>query len=173
MTRLHSLVYLLPQLWRTLFTRPITVRYPFGPLELPSYFRGRVVIDIDLCRGCGLCVRDCPAFALELERESDTLSPLVLSHALIKACPEPCPEWPQAYRRVCRRVEGRAEGSKSRDKFRLIHYPDRCAYCGQCQDVCRYEAIWLTSEYVPAAADRDALREEFSKDAFYVSDTAS
>ena len=146
MSRLHSLVYLLPQLWRTLFTRPITVRYPFGPLELPSYFRGRVVIDIDLCRGCGLCVRDCPAFALELERESDTLSPLVLSPALSK-------------------VEGKAEGSKSRDKFRLIHYPDRCAYCGQCQDVCRYEAIWLTSEYVPAAADRDALREEFGKNA--------
>ena len=119
MSHLHSLVYLLPQLWRTLFTRPITVRYPFGPLELPSYFRGRVVIDIDLCRGCGLCVRDCPAFALELERESDTLSPLVLSPALSK-------------------VEGKAEGSKSRDKFRLIHYPDRCAYCGQCQDVCRY-----------------------------------
>ncbi len=138
MTRLHSLVYLLPQLWRTLFTRPITVRYPFGPLELPPYFRGRVVIDIDLCRGCGLCVRDCPAFALELERESDTLGP-----------------------------------SKGRDQFRLIHYHDRCAYCGQCQDVCRYEAIWLTSEYVPAAADRDALREEFGKDAFYVSDMAS
>ena len=142
MTRLHSLVYLLPQLWRTLFTRPITVRYPFGPLELPPYFRGRVVIDIDLCRGCGLCVRDCPAFALELERESDTLSPLVLSHALSK-------------------VEGKAEGSKGHDKFRLIHYRDRCAYCGQCQDVCRYQAIWLTSEYVPAAADRDTLREEF------------
>ncbi len=142
MSRLHSLVYLLPQLWRTLFTRPITVRYPFGPLELPSYFRGRVVIDIDLCRGCGLCVRDCPAFALELERESNALSPLVLSHALSK-------------------VEGKAERSKGHDKFRLIHYPDRCAYCGQCQDVCRYEAIWLTSEYVPAAADRNTLREEF------------
>ena len=96
--------------------------------------------------GCGLCVRDFPAFALELERESDTLSPLVLS---------------------------KAEGSKSRNKFRLIHYHDRCAYCGQCQDVCRYEAIWLTSEYVPAAADRDVLREVFSKDAFYVSDMAS
>jgi formate hydrogenlyase subunit 6/NADH:ubiquinone oxidoreductase subunit I len=142
MTRLHSLVYLLPQLWRTLFTRPITVRYPFGPLELPPYFRGRVVIDIDLCRGCGLCVRDCPAFALELEHESDTLSPLVLSSSTSLTV-------------------NSAEGSKGHDKFRLIHYPDRCAYCGQCQDVCRYEAIWLTSEYVPAAADRDALREEF------------
>ena len=64
MSRLHSLVYLLPELWRTLFTRPITVRYPFGPLELPPYFRGKVTIESALCTGCGACVRDCPAFAL-------------------------------------------------------------------------------------------------------------
>ena len=31
----------------------------------------------------------------------------------------------------------------------------------QCQDVCRQGAIRLTNEYVPAAANRDALREEF------------
>ena len=37
MSRLHSLVYLLPELWRTLFTRPITVRFPFGPLGLLPY----------------------------------------------------------------------------------------------------------------------------------------
>ena len=120
MSRLHSLVYLLPELWHTLFTRPITVRFPFGPLELPPYFRGKVTIEPTLCTGCGACVRDCPAFALELERES-------------------------------------------RDEFRLIHYHDRCAYCGQCQDVCRQGAIRLTSEYVPAAANREALREVFYK----------
>ncbi len=136
MSHLHSLIYLLPELWRTLFTRPITVRFPFAPLELPSYFRGRVTIEPALCIGCGLCVRDCPASALELERESDALSPLVLS---------------------------KAEGSKGREEFRLIHYHDRCAYCGQCQDVCRQGAIRLTNEYVPAAADRDALCEEFGK----------
>ena len=70
MSRIHSLVYLLPQLCRTLFTRPSTVRYPFGPLELPAYYRGSLEIDVNLCRGCGLCARDCPALALELERTS-------------------------------------------------------------------------------------------------------
>jgi formate hydrogenlyase subunit 6/NADH:ubiquinone oxidoreductase subunit I len=139
MSRLHSLVYLLPELWRTLFTRPITVRYPFGPLELPPYFRGKVTIEPTLCTGCGACVRDCPAFALELERESDALSKAEVL-ALSKA-----------------------EGSKGREEFRLVHYHDRCAYCGQCQDVCRQEAIRLTSEYVPAAANREALREVFYK----------
>ena len=71
MSRLRSVIYLFPQLRKTLFTRPITVRYPFGPVELPPYFRGRVVLDPDLCRGCGACVRDCPALGLELQREPD------------------------------------------------------------------------------------------------------
>jgi formate hydrogenlyase subunit 6/NADH:ubiquinone oxidoreductase subunit I len=70
MSRLGSLVYLLPELVRTFLAQRMTVRFPFVPLELPPYFRGRVVVQPDLCKGCGLCVRDCPAFALELERES-------------------------------------------------------------------------------------------------------
>lgn len=64
------MAYLLPELVRTLFSRRITVRFPFEPLKLPGYFRGKVVVRAELCVGCGLCVRDCPAFALELERRS-------------------------------------------------------------------------------------------------------
>jgi hydrogenase-4 component H len=69
MNRLRSIFYLFPQLWRTLLRRPSTVRYPFAPLELPPYFRGRIVIEPDACRGCGACVRDCPASGLELQRK--------------------------------------------------------------------------------------------------------
>ena len=114
MSRFHSLVYLLPELWRTLFTQPITVRYPFGPLELPPYFRGRVTIEPALCTGCGLCVRDCPAFALELERES-------------------------------------------RYKFKIIYYPDRCAYCGQCETSCQFGAVTLINQFIHATPDCDSL----------------
>ena len=116
MSRFRSLIYMLPELWRTLLTKPITVRFPFAPAELPRHFRGKVVIDPTLCRGCGVCVRDCPAFALELERES-------------------------------------------REKFRLIHYHDRCAYCGQCEVSCKFGAIALNNEFVPAAPRRDALSQ--------------
>ena len=115
-SRLRSLVYLLPELGRTLLTRRATVRYPFAPLELPPCFRGRVTIEPTLCTGCGLCVRDCPAFALELERENH-------------------------------------------DKFRLIHYRDRCAYCGQCEASCRFGAVTLISEFVGATSRRDALTQ--------------
>jgi formate hydrogenlyase subunit 6/NADH:ubiquinone oxidoreductase subunit I len=119
---IKSLAHLLPELVRTLLARRVTVRFPFTPLELPTYFRGKVVIQPELCEGCGLCVRDCPAFALELERDSQ-------------------------------------------EQFRLVHYRDRCAYCGQCEDSCRFGAICLTCEYVPASADRDMLREEFDMSA--------
>ena len=60
--------HLLPEVVRTLFSRRFTVHFPFRPLELPDYFRGRVAIQPELCQGCGLCARDCPASALELER---------------------------------------------------------------------------------------------------------
>ena len=69
MLRLRSIVYLLPDLVRTLFTRRTTVRYPFEPLDLPHYFRGRVVVDAERCRGCGACVRDCPSTGLRLRRD--------------------------------------------------------------------------------------------------------
>ena len=53
-----------------LFSRPETVRYPFSPVSLPEGFRGAIEFDAECCIGCGLCVRDCPANALELIRES-------------------------------------------------------------------------------------------------------
>ena len=59
---------LLPEALHTLLRRPGTVRYPFGPAELQEGYRGRVMAHGERCKGCSLCVRDCPAFALELER---------------------------------------------------------------------------------------------------------
>ncbi len=116
MPSLKSLLYMLPRLWETLRERVSTVSYPFGPAGVPANFRGRVSIDADLCRGCGACVRDCPSFALELEKES-------------------------------------------RDKFRLIYYPRRCIFCGQCEESCRFDTIQLTNEFVDASVGRRPSRE--------------
>lgn len=46
--------------------RPITRRYPFERKEAPEAFRGKVVWDPAKCTGCMLCIKDCPANALEL-----------------------------------------------------------------------------------------------------------
>ena len=69
MSVFRSLAHLLAELRRTLLADRVTVQYPFAPPELPDEFRGTVVVaDQDACKGCGLCTRDCPAFALEMER---------------------------------------------------------------------------------------------------------
>lgn len=112
--RLRSLAYLLPQVWRALFHGPRTVKYPFAPAEFSAGYRGRVQMNAAACRGCGLCVRDCPALALELRREG-------------------------------------------RESFSLVHYPDRCAYCGQCEVSCIHHAIFLDNEFVPGTPQRETL----------------
>ena len=93
------------------FLKPAdTVDYPYGELVLPEGYRGAVVIDAEKCTGCGLCVRDCPAEALELEKDSRT-------------------------------------------SFKLIHYPARCAYCGECELSCRTGAISLSNVLVGPTDD--------------------
>jgi formate hydrogenlyase subunit 6/NADH:ubiquinone oxidoreductase subunit I len=114
---LRSLAHLLTELGRTLRAERITVQFPFAPAELPDGLRGRVtIIEEGSCKGCGLCVRDCPAMALELERQD-------------------------------------------RENFRLVHYRDRCAYCGQCADNCTSHVIALSNELVSPTQERDTLTQ--------------
>lgn len=61
---------LLYAMFDALFSRAETVEYPFSPITLPDCFRGAIQFDPELCTGCGLCVRDCPAFALDLIKKS-------------------------------------------------------------------------------------------------------
>ena len=71
MSQRPSYIYLIPHLLRTLLSKPITVSFPNGPLQLPAAYRGQVVVDIDSCKGCGLCARDCPSGALFVERQGE------------------------------------------------------------------------------------------------------
>lgn len=51
---------------KSFFSKPVTRRYPFERREAPERFRGKLFWDLTNCTGCQLCVRDCPAGALEL-----------------------------------------------------------------------------------------------------------
>lgn len=51
---------------RALFHRPVTERYPFERHAAPERLRGMLHFDPERCTGCALCVKDCPAAALEL-----------------------------------------------------------------------------------------------------------
>lgn len=48
------------------FKKPVTRRYPFERREAPERFRGKLNWDSSKCTGCQLCVKDCPANAIEL-----------------------------------------------------------------------------------------------------------
>ncbi|MCD4752646.1 MAG: 4Fe-4S binding protein [Anaerolineaceae bacterium] len=48
------------------FHKPSTINYPAESCEVPVRTRGKVVYTADTCTGCRLCVRDCPANAIDI-----------------------------------------------------------------------------------------------------------
>ena len=50
-----------------LFSKPATQAYPAERHEAPTRYRGQLKWDSTLCTGCGLCQKDCPAGAIEIE----------------------------------------------------------------------------------------------------------
>jgi formate hydrogenlyase subunit 6/NADH:ubiquinone oxidoreductase subunit I len=63
-----------------------TVSYPKTELELPKGYRGAIQLDEEKCIGCGLCVRDCPAHGLELNKESKSVYRLTYYPARCAYC---------------------------------------------------------------------------------------
>jgi formate hydrogenlyase subunit 6/NADH:ubiquinone oxidoreductase subunit I len=51
---------------RSFFRKPVTQRYPFERTAAPKTFRGKLTWDLSKCTGCMLCIKDCPANAIEL-----------------------------------------------------------------------------------------------------------
>jgi formate hydrogenlyase subunit 6/NADH:ubiquinone oxidoreductase subunit I len=51
---------------RSLFKRPATELYPVERNPVPEHFRGKLHYNPDKCTGCQLCIKDCPANAIEL-----------------------------------------------------------------------------------------------------------
>ncbi|MFN8434499.1 MAG: 4Fe-4S binding protein [Anaerolineales bacterium] len=50
----------------SLFKKNSTQLYPFEQTPTPERFRGSLYYDPSTCMGCCLCVKDCPAKAIEL-----------------------------------------------------------------------------------------------------------
>jgi formate hydrogenlyase subunit 6/NADH:ubiquinone oxidoreductase subunit I len=57
---------MLRDVWRSLFRKPATRKYPFERHPAPARLRGVLHFNPEKCTGCGMCIRDCPANAIEL-----------------------------------------------------------------------------------------------------------
>lgn len=51
---------------RSAFRRPVTELYPVERRPPVNQFRGMLHWNPEACTGCGLCVKDCPAEAIDL-----------------------------------------------------------------------------------------------------------
>jgi formate hydrogenlyase subunit 6/NADH:ubiquinone oxidoreductase subunit I len=96
-----------------IFTKPATTKYPFAKPTLPADSRGKIVYDIKDCNiidfgpgrdftldvksivgsNCRVCVRDCPAKAIEIvevegrKRPQIDLNRCIFCYQCVESCP--------------------------------------------------------------------------------------
>ena len=105
---------LLPELLRQLFSRPATNTFPsrhlpssvtgflakvargeatiYPPVPTPPKFRGKIVYDREACIGCSLCLRVCPAHAIEFIPETKRVRIYVTQCIFCSQCNDVCPK---------------------------------------------------------------------------------
>lgn len=57
---------MLDDILRGFFHRPVTQTYPAQREPVPTQLRGNLHYNPEKCTGCALCIKDCPADAIEL-----------------------------------------------------------------------------------------------------------
>ncbi|MBK8025282.1 MAG: 4Fe-4S binding protein [Chloroflexi bacterium] len=103
--------------------RPTTRLYPFVRRPVPIRLRGRLQWDPEKCTGCCLCVKDCPADAIEM-----------------------------------------ITIDKANKRFVMRYHADRCVYCSQCTQNCRFKCLSMSSEqWEHAARSKEAFTVYFGR----------
>lgn len=119
-------------LFRNLLQGPSTDPFPLVPETFtPDRLRGKVVVDKDLCMGCGICSYVCVAGAINITKREDGHTITVWHNACCRcaACRQYCPmhaislvpDWHMAH--------------AQEDKYKLIEQQsiqyEPCSVCGK------------------------------------------
>lgn len=59
------------ELLRSVFKKPATILYPAVKADMPEKMRGQILFHPERCVGCKLCMKDCPAAAIEIIKIGD------------------------------------------------------------------------------------------------------
>jgi formate hydrogenlyase subunit 6/NADH:ubiquinone oxidoreductase subunit I len=134
------------ELMGSLFSAPITVRYPYQKLKMPPRYRGRISFKADLCVGCRLCVRDCPSGAIEIIQL-------------------PAEKYQFSYRSL---LEGKKVAvpieKATKKRFKAVINLGKCLFCAQCVETCPRKALFETEDYELAALDKERLLKTYEGD---------
>lgn len=85
----------------SLFKKPETIQYPAQKRFVPEGLKGHIVINIDDCILCGICVKRCPTGALTVDKPAGTWSidrfRCVQCGNCVRECPKDCLSMNPAY----------------------------------------------------------------------------
>ena len=74
---------------------------PGQPRDYPARTRGQVAIDMDACILCGMCMRKCPAGAIQVDRAARTWSierfGCIQCNSCVENCPKKCLHMERSY----------------------------------------------------------------------------
>lgn len=76
---------------KNLFSRPVTVLYPYQKADIPDTNRGRVVWEMQKCIWCRLCEKNCPTMAITTDKTHKSQSVVRARCIACRTCVDVCP----------------------------------------------------------------------------------